>query len=62
MIQAALIKVLSKFVIAFFAEKALTELLLKIGDYAVKSTKTTMDDEWFKAYKESVRNVNKQSN
>ena len=53
---ALVMKVLAKFIAAFFAEAALTEFLLMLGEKVVKSTKDTRDDKWFEKYARAVRN------
>ncbi|CAM3844190.1 hypothetical protein [Parendozoicomonas haliclonae] len=56
-----LMKVLTKMIAGFLAEKVLTEFMLMLGEKIVKSTKNTRDDEWFKHYEKAVRGDDKHS-
>ena len=49
-----LMRILTKFIAAFFAEAVLTDFLLMLGEKIVKSTQNERDDKWFKKYKEAI--------
>ena len=46
--------VLAKMIAAAFTQKFLMRMIVLFGDWLVKSTKNTLDDDAWKAYKESL--------
>ena len=52
--HSLVMRILTKFIAAFFAEAVLTDFLLMLGEKIVKSTMNDRDDEWFKKYKEAI--------